>query len=150
MKYLIACMAAAFCRAGTKTPVSVPPCAETETAIAAIRAMHGNARFLTDGKLHVYPVKFRPAPEGIRLPPVTGAQFLFFAGIAAVQGIAFSADVLTEPPTAEECAAVQRTVGFPDCLDTTAAGGLCFGAAGAPTTLRIAPPLPEAFAAGAM
>lgn len=150
MKTLIACMAAAFCGAGTKTPVAAPDTDETAAAAAAIRAMHGNARFLKDGKLHVYPVKFRPAPEGIRLPPVSGDGFLFFAGIAAAAGIAFSADCLTDPPAPAAFAAVQRAVGVPECLEKTPAGGVCFGAVAPPRVITVTPSLPEAFAAGAL
>ena len=150
MKTLIDCFAAAFCGVGTKTPVAAPHTDETAAAIAVIRAMHGNAKFLKDGRLHVYPIKFRPTPDGLRLPPVTGAQFLFFAGIAAAQGVAFAADEILSPPDAAACAAVQNALGVPDCLQPTPAGGLCCGALAPQRAIPVFPALPEAFAAGAL
>ena len=150
MKTLIECLTAAFCGTQTKTRVAAPRTAETETAIAAIRALHGNARFLKDGMLHVYPVKFRPAPAGVRLPPVTGEQFLFFAGIAAAAGIAFAADGIEAPPDAPALAAVKKALGVPECLTSTPAGGLSCGAVAPPAVFTVFPGLPAAFAAGAM
>lgn len=150
MKPLIECFAAAFCGNGTKTPVAAPRTAETETVIAVIRALRGNARFLKDGMLHVYPVKYRPAPEGVRLPTATGEQFLFLTGIAATQGLAFSADALTDPPAPAACAAVQKAAGFPECLCPTPTGGLSCGFAPPLQTTVVSPRLPAAFAAGAL
>lgn len=150
MKTLIECFAAAFCGTETKTSIPAPRTKETEAAIAVIRAMHGNARFLKDGMLHVYPVKFRPAPEGICLPPVTGDEFLFFTGIAAAEGIAFAADDISDPPDTFACAAVQKALGVPECLSSTPVGGLRCGVVAPPDVFTLFPRLPEAFAAGAL
>ena len=139
---------AAFCGKKTKESFPVPPSDGASLLIETIFALHGRAKYLTDGKLHVYPVKFGPMFEGIRLGRMTGAQFLFLAGMSMTLGIAFGADTIIEPPAAAELNAARRCTGRAGSIRSTPAGGLCCGMAGFSQEYRIRPDAPEPFVAG--
>ena len=140
--------AAAFCSGKTKESFPVPPSDGASLLIGMISALRGRAKYLTDGKLHVYPVKFGPVFEGIRLGKMTGAQFLFLAGMSMTLGIAFGSDEIVDPPSETELNAARRCMDRAGDIRSTPAGGLCCGMAGCSPSYTVRPDAPEPFVAG--
>ncbi len=140
--------AAAFCSTKTKEAFPVPPSDGAALLTEMIFALHGRAKYLTDGKLHVYPVKFGPVFEGIRLGKMTGAQFLFLAGMCMTLGIAFGSGEIVDPPAETELNAARRCMDRAGDIRPTPAGGLCCGMAGCSPSYTVRPDAPEPFVAG--
>ena len=140
--------AAAFCSKKTKEAFPVPPSEGADLLTEMLTALRGRAKFLTDGRLHVYPVKFGPVFEGIRLGKMTGEQFLFLAGMCMTLGIAFGSDEIVDPPSEAELNAARRCVDRAGALLPTPAGGLCCGMAGCSPSYTVRGDAPEPFVAG--
>lgn len=145
---MVRVFAAAFCSAHTKESFPVPPSDGANLLIGTVSALHGRAKYLTDGKLHVYPVKFAPVFEGIRLGKMTGPQFLFLAGMSMTLGVAFGSDEIIDPPSEAALNAARRCAGRTGAIRSTPAGGMCCGMAGCSPAYHVRPDAPEPFVAG--
>lgn len=147
---MISVFTAAFCSEKKNEALPVPPAAETEPLLEMLRALHGRAKYLTDGKLHVYPVKYQPVFEGIRLERLTGEQFLFLAGVCVSLSVSMGTDCVIDPPSAAALNGARRCIDRVACIRETPAGGLCCGMAAHLPVVHIDPAVPPLFAAGLM
>ena len=147
---LIRIYAAALCSEKKNEALPIPPSDETEARLELVRALHGRAKYLKDGLLHIYPLKYSPVFEGIRLERPTGADFMYYAGLCATLGISVGADEIVDPPAPAARNAARLCMGRAGELRETPAGGLCCGMSSPPAVFHICPDAPALFVAGMM
>ena len=148
VKTLSRVFAAAFLGDAPKYRFEIPPGPQADTLIEAVYGVRGKAKYMTDGLLHVYPIKYRPTFEKTVLSAADETTFLFLAGITAATGKSYAALRFDAPFSRRALTEAMRAVDGSLLFRGVRRSGAAAGAAVFPPVVKIRSRTPPAFAAG--